>query len=193
MNDSSRPDPAVPPPTDIRPSIAVSRCLLGEPVRYDGGHRLSALVAGELAARAHLIPCCPEMELGMGAPREPISLVLVGGQVRLLGNRSHSDWTEPMEALVNRRAEELSSSGICGAVLKARSPSCGVNSTPLSRSDSGPKHLRHGLFAAALLARLPALPVIQEAELIDLQSLEAFWVRVLDYCRQRTVPGERSG
>ena len=77
-----------------RPRIVVSRCFLGENVRYDGGHQYHPFVVEQLAPVAELIACCPEMELEMGAPREPISLVKVGHEVRLLGNRTKRDWTQ---------------------------------------------------------------------------------------------------
>lgn len=168
-----------------RPRVAVSRCLTGDPVRYDGGHHRDAFVMGLLSRAADIIPVCPEVELCMGVPREPISLVMVGGTVKLLGNMSRRDWTDAMTALVRLRARELADAGISGAVLKSRSPSCGLASTPILGMGRDTAARGNGLFTAALIEIMPDLPVAQACDLDTVEAQGNFIERVREYLHGR--------
>jgi uncharacterized protein YbbK (DUF523 family) len=150
-----------------RPRVAVSACLLGEPVRWDGrDKREPALEA--LARVADLVPICPEVGVGMGVPREPVQLVRVADAVRLRGVSSGRDWTD---ALVDfARAQLAALQPLDGFVLKAKSPSCGLADVPVFSSP--PSAATAGLFAAAALAT--GLPVIDEVSLRDAASRAAF-------------------
>ncbi|MBI2896696.1 MAG: DUF523 domain-containing protein [Deltaproteobacteria bacterium] len=141
--------------------IAVSSCLVGSPVRWDGGHKRSEVVAS-LADRFDLVPLCPEVELGLGVPREPIELR--GG--RLVGVRSDRDLTDQMAELAARRADELEALGVAGVVLKKSSPSCGIHGTT-------------GLFARILMGRLQRIPFEDEDRLAEPAAQGAFVERVL--------------
>lgn len=146
----------------VRPRIAVSSCLLGAQVRWDGGHKWSGEVAG-LSDHFELVPICPEAELGLGVPREPIEF----RDGRLVGVDSGRDLTDRMTSFAVRRIGELEDLGVRGFVLKSGSPSCDV-------------HGRAGLFARILLERLPNLPIEDEAALADPARREAFCKRVLE-------------
>ncbi|MDO9172836.1 MAG: DUF523 domain-containing protein, partial [bacterium] len=106
--------------------IAVSRCLLGEAVRYDGKSKPCAAVRKLLAARAELVAVCPEVEVGMSVPREAVDLLGAPEAPRMVGAETGADWTARMDAWARGRVADLLEQGIAGAVLKARSPSCGI-------------------------------------------------------------------
>ncbi len=156
-----------------RPRICVSACLLGEPVRYDGDTKPHAWVRDELSRVAELVPVCPESDLGMGVPREPVDLHGEPAAPRMIGVESGEDWTGRMVAWCERRVEALLAEGLDGAVLKSRSPSCGVGSTPVK-----PDVVGDGLFALALRAADPELPIVEDEALDDDAGREAFLRRM---------------
>jgi len=162
-----------------RTRIGVSACLLGEAVRYDGGGKLDLVVCDELGACFDLVPVCPEAELGLGVPREPISLSGDPARPRLTGQKSGTDLTARMEAWCAARVAQLAADGISGFVLKARSPSCGVRDVPVA-TDAG-EVLGSGLFALALARALPALPVVSDKALHDPAGPAHFKETVLRY------------
>lgn len=156
--------------------IGISACLLGQAVRYDGAHKRHDLLLAEAGAQVRWIAVCPEVELGLGIPREPIELVTTGEVVRLVTVHSKRDLTVTMTAWAARRLDQLEQSPLAGYVLKERSPSCGL-AVPGGR----------GMFAAALLARFPALPVIEAAALADRTACREFLARARAY-RDRLFP-----
>jgi uncharacterized protein YbbK (DUF523 family) len=166
-----------------KPRVGVSRCLLGDTVRYDGTHRLDQTVIGLLGPHVEWVPVCPEVEVGMGTPREPIHLVSSADgvpsmdlRVRLLAVQTGADWTERMHTWAQRRARELAALDLSGYVLKARSPSCGVDDVEVHAAEGEGRG--RGLFAEALIDAMPDLPVIDEARLADPGLREAFLDRV---------------
>jgi uncharacterized protein YbbK (DUF523 family) len=170
--------------------IGVSACLLGQKVRYDGRHKLDAPLLDELAPFVTFVPVCPEVEVGMGVPREPVRLVRgEHGRTLMIGGDSGADWTERMDALAARRVEELAVVGIAGFVLKARSPSCGLAGVELhdagAPAQAPPAREGVGLFARALLARLPGLPIEEDERLHDERARTAFLERASAYARAR--------
>jgi uncharacterized protein YbgA (DUF1722 family)/uncharacterized protein YbbK (DUF523 family) len=193
---ASRPDgstDAVGPPwgDEVPLRIGVSSCLLGSPVRWDGGHKRDAFLVDQLGPFVEWVPVCPELELGMGVPRETIRLVVRDGGRRLVAERSGSDWTERMEVFARRRLRELDRLGLCGYVLKRGSPSCGLERVPLCNAAGAPERRGRGLFAEALLAHAEALPVEEEGRLAD-ASLRENWIeRVFAYRRLRSLFARR--
>jgi uncharacterized protein YbbK (DUF523 family) len=164
----------------VKPRVGISRCLLGEDVRYDGTNKLNAAVA-ELAPLVEWVPVCPEVEVGMGVPREPIQLVRhpagvrSGAEsVRLKGVQTEEDWTDRMDRWASTRVEDLTAAGISGFVLKARSPSCGPDAVPVHDDKGDPTSTGRGLFAEALAAAMPGLPIIDEEALDNRQTRERF-------------------
>ncbi len=172
-----------------RPRVGISACLLGERVRYDGGDKRCPLLLDALGPFVELVPFCPEVDAGFGVPREPIYLVSrpprEGKAVPAVKVRTDSgiDVTTPLAgtaASLARRAVEMR---LAGFALKARSPSCGIESVPVLEETGAHLATGSGIFASALQAALPALPVEDEVQLADPQALASFLERVLDYQR----------
>ncbi|HVQ14492.1 MAG TPA: DUF523 domain-containing protein [Vicinamibacterales bacterium] len=174
---------------DGRPRIGISRCLLGDEVRYDGGHKRDALLISTLGALVEWVPVCPEVEVGMGTPREAIDLIASDdgvqageARVRLLGVASRTDWTETMTTWSAARVRTLAD--LDGYVLKSDSPSCGLQGVRV-HGNSGATRVGRGLFAEALVQTLPGLPIEEERRLSDASVREDFLNRVLAYRRRR--------
>lgn len=160
--------------------VGVSSCLLGQNVRHDGGNKRDDFVAGDLARRVTLVPVCPEVELGLGTPREPIRLQGAGGTLRIVAPGSGADHTEAMRRYAEERVSELERLGLSGYVFKKGSPSCGVQRVPVWRGETQAR-VGRGAFASALMARMPRLPVVEESDLRDEAAREAFLERVFAY------------
>lgn len=161
----------------IRLPLGISSCLLGERVRYNGEHKLAAYLR-DLDPHVEWIPVCPEVEIGMGVPREPVRLEKKSGAIRMIATQSRVDYTDKMREWAGRRIDALVAEGICGYVLKKDSPSCGA-STVKVYGENGVDPRGRGLFAAALLERLPRLPVEEEDRLADPKVRQEF----LERCR----------
>jgi uncharacterized protein YbbK (DUF523 family) len=168
--------------TDL-PRVGISQCLLGDEVRYDGGHKRDENVLGFLDEYFSWVPVCPEVEVGMGIPREPVQLVSAPAGVRLVGARSQKDWTDELRTYSSSRADSLATEGLYGFIFKKGSPSCGMVGVELR--DTGGLLTRNGvgLFAAAMMRRLPDLPVEDEGHLGDPGVRKAFIQRVYEYQR----------
>jgi uncharacterized protein YbgA (DUF1722 family)/uncharacterized protein YbbK (DUF523 family) len=164
--------------TLVRPRVGVSSCLLGEEVRFNGGHKRFRFLTDELAPFVEWVPYCPEVEIGLGTPREPIQLTADGRLVNRSGTKDH---TVAMASLPVP-------SGLDGYVFKAKSPSCGVWGIPRYRSD-GPAadHAGRGLYSGRVLARFPLLAVEEEGRLNDPGLREAFVERVFAAARLRSL------
>jgi uncharacterized protein YbbK (DUF523 family) len=180
-----------------RPRVGVSACLLGQPTRYDGGHRLDRFIAEELGGRLEWVPLCPEVELGLGVPRETMRLEGDPQAPRLVTTASRRDLTAEMEAWCARRVEELAGLGVCGFILKKGSPSCGVVGVPVA-PPRGPAEVSPGttaagavlpagvgLFARAAARRFPALPCCDEEMLADPEQARLFLQMVERYGEAR--------
>lgn len=170
--------------------VGVSACLLGEPVRYDGGHKRSVVLVELLGPRFTWVPVCPEIEIGLGAPREPVRLAGDPRAPRLRSVQSARDLTSEMTAYAQRRAQELAALHIAGYVLKSASPSCGLRDVPVWGDGGANRASRpgRGLFAAALTAAWPGLPVAEEGDLAEPAAREDFVARVLAHAARSRVP-----
>jgi len=175
-------------PTKIetaRPRVAVSSCLLGEPVRYNGGHSRSRFLTDTLGPHVDWVPVCPEMEIGLGAPRPTLRLVTVGGDDRLRPRDGAGDHTEAMRALADLQTAEVD-----GWVLKSRSPSCGPRGVSRYRENGHPVDRRgSGVFAARLMAARPDLPIEEDGRLNDAVLREHFVERIFAHARLRALFG----
>jgi uncharacterized protein YbbK (DUF523 family) len=165
--------------------IGISSCLLGNTVRYDGGHKHDRVLTDLLGPLVEWVPVCPEVEVGMGVPREPIRLVRRGNVVRLLGEQSSADHTEAMYAWARFRLEQLERLELCGFVLKKDSPSCGPAGVRVYAAEAEPMIDGRGLFAAELLARFTGMPVEEDEALHDPSRRSKFIESAIAYRRAR--------
>lgn len=169
--------------------IGVSSCLLGQPVRYDGGHKYAAHIARGLGHRFELVPVCPEVAIDLGVPRPPMQLVGTpdAPHARVIEDPAR-DYTARLAAYGRRMARELAD--LSGYVFKSRSPSCGLARVPVYPRPGAARARRagRGIYAQALLAARPLLPAVEEQTLADARARTRFVQRVLVYHRwQRLV------
>jgi uncharacterized protein YbgA (DUF1722 family)/uncharacterized protein YbbK (DUF523 family) len=167
--------------------LGVSSCLLGEPVRYDSGHKRDRFVTDQLGPFVEWVPVCPELESGMGVPRPAMRLVRAGDTVRMVEIQSGRDHTARMERFSSRRVRALAALDLCGYVLKRDSPSCGFERVKVYGEKGMPRREGVGLFAAALRAAFPELPVEDEGRLNDPGIRENFIARIFAYQRLRDL------
>jgi uncharacterized protein YbbK (DUF523 family) len=167
--------------------VGVSACLLGAEVRYDGGHKRDAWIVEVLGAYATFVPVCPEVEIGLGTPRPTIRLERRGRGVRLVEPAAGVDLTARMETYAARRAAALAGEDLDGYVLKSRSPSCGKERVKVREAGGAERSDGVGLFARALMARLPLLPVEEEGRLADARVRDDFVARLFAHRRRRTL------
>ena len=167
-----------------RPHVGVSSCLLGEAVRYDGTHRRMAWLVEGLGERVHLVSVCPEVGVGLGVPRPPIRLVERGGGVIVERIEDGEDLTAAFEAWVGPCLDDLARLPLAGYVLKANSPSCGVETVPIHDDHGRVVASGDGLFAHALRRRWPRLPVVDERLLETGDARRAFEAAVFAYAEE---------
>ena len=176
-------------PTDTRverPRIGISACLLGDEVRFDGGHKRDHFLTDVLAPHVEWVRVCPEVEVGMGTPRETLRLIREDdGPIRMVTTRTGIDHTGSMQRWSRRRLQELAQENLSGYVLKKDSPSCGMERVKVFSPAGMPQRNGRGIFAAALLDRFPNLPVEEEGRLSDPRLRENFIERVFAYQRLR--------
>lgn len=163
--------------------IGISSCLLGEQVRYDGGHKHDRFLTDVLGSFVEWVPVCPELEVGMGVPREAVRLTGDASAPRMVGTDSGDDWTDRMRDWSRLRAERLTSLKLSGYILKSKSPSCGMERVKVYGAKGMPSKQGRGLFADALMKRHPLLPVEEEGRLNDPRLRENFIVRAFAFHR----------
>jgi len=152
-------------------------------VRFGGGHKRDRFLTDTFGPFVEWVPVCPEVEAGFGTPRESMRLVSRDGRLRLVTVKTGVDLTARMEHFAHRRAAALEAAGLCGYVLKKDSPSCGVFRVKVYDGHGVPARSGQGIFAAALTARFPFLPVEEEGRLSDPHLRENFVERVFAYRR----------
>lgn len=162
--------------------VGVSSCLLGEEVRFDGGHKRDAYLTGTLASYFDFVPFCPEAAVGLGIPRQPIRLVRRGVSVRAVGVKTPElDPTDQLAAYAETTTGQLSH--ISGYIFKKASPSCGMERVKVYNEKGMPEQNGVGIYAGVLMQRLPLLPVEEEGRLGDAVLRENFIERVFVYHR----------
>lgn len=163
--------------------LGVSSCLLGEEVRFDGGHKRDRFVTDVLGPWVEWVPVCPEVDVGMGIPRPTIRLVKEDRGERLVAPKTGEDFTERMDTYAKGKLRELEDIGLDGYILKKGSPSCGMERLNVFGNDM-PVHRRGvGRFTARLIEHWPHLPIEEEGRLNDPRLRENFIERV--FCRNR--------
>jgi uncharacterized protein YbbK (DUF523 family) len=165
--------------------IGISACLVGQEVRFDGGHKRDRLLMEIFGPDVQWVTVCPEVEVGMSTPREPLRLERDAGRVRMVTVETRVDYTERMEAWSRKRLAELSRLELDAYVLKSDSPSCGKDGVKLFDYGRAPSREGTGLFARALMAAMPLLPVEDEARFRDPDVRKDFLARIGAYRESR--------
>lgn len=171
--------------------IGISACLLGEKVRFDGGHKRDGYINETLSQFVQFVPVCPEVDIGLGTPRESLRLSRDADRVRLIAPKSDTDHTTSMERYCRQKAKQLGEENLCGYIFKKDSPTCGVQRVRLYDHNGVPSKNGRGLFADAMMTRHPLLPVEEEGRLRDPRLRENFFERVFAYWRLKNVFGSR--
>jgi uncharacterized protein YbgA (DUF1722 family)/uncharacterized protein YbbK (DUF523 family) len=167
--------------------IGISRCLLGDEVRYDGGHKRDSFLVDVLGRYVEWVPVCPEVEAGMGTPREAIHLTGDPRHPQVRTVKSGQDVTKLMVRFSERRVRELEVLDLSGFVFKKGSPSCGVERVRVLNQHGMPSRDGIGVFARAFMERFPLMPVEEEGRLCDPVLRENFIERLFSYHRWRTL------
>ena len=164
---------------EIKPLVGVSQCLLGDAVRYDGQSKANQIVLKQFSKVFELIPICPEVEAGLGIPRPPVQLTDDIANPRLTGRDDISiDVTDRMNNYCHAKPTELKQ--LQGFIFKSRSPSCGLNSTPVFISGECATENSRGVFARAMVDQFPNLPTIEDSKFTK-ESINQFIHEVLRY------------
>ena len=173
--------------------LGISMCLLGENVRYDGGHKLDRFLTGTLGQFVSYVPVCPEVECGLGIPRESLRLVGDAEAPHLVTTRTSIDHTEKMVEWAKKRVRELEKEGLCGFIFKSKSPSSGMERVKVYNEKGMPAKNGVGVFARIFMEHFPLIPVEDEGRLHDPVLRENFIERLFTLKRWReTLEKKRS-
>jgi uncharacterized protein YbgA (DUF1722 family)/uncharacterized protein YbbK (DUF523 family) len=168
--------------------LGISSCLLGEKVRWNGEHKENRVAKELLGKCFEYVPLCPEVEVGMGVPRETVQLRGTKDSPNLVGTQSGNDWTAKMLRFSGKKIKELSAHRLSGFIFKKGSPSCGIRNIPIYSESGGKLNIQsQGLFARTFIARFPWTPVEEEGRLGDLKIRENFIVRVFSFHRLQNL------
>lgn len=175
--------------------ILISACLLGDRVRYDGGHKRDGFLVETLGKLVEWVPVCPEVECGLPTPREPMRLAGSPSSPRLVGSRSGFDHTDRMVRWTRNRLRELARMGLCGYICKKDSPSSGMARVKVHDGSGAPSGAGAGLFTGAFMERFPLVPVEEEGRLNGPVLREVFIEKVftLRRFRDRAARGRTLG
>ncbi len=166
--------------------VGVSACLLGEKVRFDGGHKHDAYLTDTLGPYFDYVPVCPEVGCGLSVPRESMHLVGTPESNRLIGNKTGTDYTAKMQAYCDRTVEELRPRSLLGFIFRAKSPSSGLFHVKLYTPEGNPTlQYTSGLFARAFARAFPSLPCEEDGRLHDPDLRENFIERIFALKRFR--------
>jgi uncharacterized protein YbgA (DUF1722 family)/uncharacterized protein YbbK (DUF523 family) len=167
--------------------LGISTCLLGENVRYDGGHKLDRFLTDTLGQYVEYVPVCPEVECGLPIPRESMHLEGNPESPRLVTLRTKQDMTERMVSWAKKRVVELEKEGLCGFIFKSDSPSSGMERVRVYNEKGMPVKKGVGMFAGIFMEHFPLLPVEDEGRLHDPKLRENFVERIFTLKRWREV------
>jgi len=163
--------------------LGISSCLLGEKVRYDGGHKLDPYLRETLGQYVTWLPVCPEVEYGLSVPREAMHLVGTEEGPRLMTTHTGVDHTDGMRRWAGQRINELEKEDLCGFVFKSKSPSSGMRGVKVYNPSGIPVRTGVGIFAGAFMEHFPLLPVEDDGRLQDPALRENFIERVFVFRR----------
>jgi uncharacterized protein YbgA (DUF1722 family)/uncharacterized protein YbbK (DUF523 family) len=175
--------------------LGISSCLLGEKVRYDGGHKLDHWLVDTLGRYVEYVPVCPEVEMGLPVPREAMRQIGDSENPRLITSRSGIDHTEAMRAWAQKRVAELEGEGLCGFIFKSKSPSIGMERVKVYDTRGMARKTGVGVFARIFMEHFPLLPVEEEGRLHDPALRENFieMIFVFQRWRQMLAAGADAG
>jgi uncharacterized protein YbgA (DUF1722 family)/uncharacterized protein YbbK (DUF523 family) len=164
--------------------IGVSSCLVGEKVRWNGDHKQDSYVKGTLSKYFEYVSICPEVEVGMGTPRETVDLYGTLKKPKMISKKTQTDWTSKMNRYIEDRVAKLANDDLCGYIFKSKSPSCGLGKIPVyDEYDKNKARHGAGMFAGAFIKTNPFVPVEDEGRLHDPKIRENFIVRIFCFSR----------
>jgi uncharacterized protein YbgA (DUF1722 family)/uncharacterized protein YbbK (DUF523 family) len=172
---------------DEKIKIGISSCLLGYNVRYDVGHKLDRFLRDTLGQYVEYVPVCPEVEYGLGTPRESLRLIGEPASPRLITTKTHRDHTAGMLRWARKRVIQLRKKDLCGFIFKSKSPSSGMERVKVYGEGGMPVNKGTGLFARVFMDHFPLIPVEEEGRLHDLKIRENFIERIFTLRRWRKV------
>ena len=167
--------------------LGISTCLLGEHVRYDGGHKLDRFLTETLGQYVEYVPVCPEVGCGLPVPRESMHLEGDPERPRLVTSRSHEDKTEQMVTWAKRRVVELEKVDLCGFIFKSNSPSSGMERVRILNEKGIPEKKGVGIFAKIFMEHFPLIPVEEDGRLHDPKLRENFIEQIFAMKRWREL------
>ena len=175
-----------------RIKLGISTCLLGENVRYDGGHKLDRFLTDTLGQYVEYVPVCPEVECGLPIPRESMHLEGDPERPRLVTSRTHEDKTEQMVKWAKKRVVELEKEDLCGFIFKSNSPSSGMERVKIRNEKGMPVKKGVGMFARIYMEHFPLIPVEEDGRLHDPKLRENFIERIFTMMRWRELLRQKS-
>ncbi|MFC1863885.1 YbgA family protein [Thermodesulfobacteriota bacterium] len=161
-----------------RIKIGISRCLLGDKVRYDGGHKKDRFLTDTLSMYVDYVPVCPEVEAGFPVPREAFRLVGDPERPVMITSKTRKDVTELMKKWAQKRVKELEEESLCGFIFKKDSPSSGMERVKVYNDKGMPQKKGVGIFAGLFTDHFPLIPVEEEGRLHDPALRENFIERI---------------
>ena len=165
--------------------IGISACLLGEPVRWNGGHARDRYLTDILGQYVEYVPVCPEVECGMGVPRETLRLVGNPDNPSLVTSKTNVDYTRRMTEWARKRVKELEKENLCGFVFKKNSPSSGLYKVPVKNFKGMPQKKGRGIFTRVFTEHFPLVPVEEDGRLHDAKLKETFIEQLFTLMRWR--------
>jgi len=173
--------------------LGISACLLGQEVRYDGGHKLDRFLTDTLGQYVEYVPVCPEVECGLSVPREAMHLEGDPESPRLVTIKTNRDLTDQMVQWAKKRVRELEEENLCGFIFKSNSPSSGMERVKVYTEKGMPEKKGVGMFAMIFMAHFPLIPVEEEGRLHDPNLRENFIEAIFTLMRWRdSLKGKRS-
>lgn len=167
--------------------IGISSCLLGNPVRYDGGHKHDRFLTQTLGMFADYVPVCPETECGLPVPRPSLRLEGDPETPRLITRKTGRDETGRMKDWIEKKLPQLEKEDLCGFIFKSKSPSSGLHRIRVYGDDGKVRKTGTGLFARAFTRKFPGIPVEEDGRLHDPKLREHFIENIFTFQRWRNL------
>lgn len=171
--------------------VGISSCLMGNMVRFDGGHKHDRFLTDTLGKYVTFVPVCPEVECGLGVPRETLRLEGDENSYRLVFSRSREDITDRMQSWAEEKLDQLEKENLCGFIFKRKSPSSGMERVRIYGPKGSVSLKGRGIFAGMFMKRFPEIPVEEEGRLNDPVLRENFIERIFSLNRWRMLCSEK--